>query len=102
MTSSGRWGRLPATYHRTQGVTYFHGCYSVGDDRLWSVNRRRRSTANTLAALKSIRGARPDGAPIHIILDKLSSHTGADIHRWAKKNKVELCFTPGCASWAAA
>lgn len=26
--------RLPATYHRTHGVRYFHGCYSVGDDRL--------------------------------------------------------------------
>ncbi|WP_205787113.1 helix-turn-helix domain-containing protein [Specibacter cremeus] len=24
--------RLPATYHRTEGVTYFHGCYSIGDD----------------------------------------------------------------------
>ena len=31
-----------------------HGCYSVGDDRLWGVNRRRKGTANTLAALKSI------------------------------------------------
>jgi hypothetical protein len=29
-----RW-RLAATYHRTEGVTYFHGCYSVGKDRLW-------------------------------------------------------------------
>ncbi len=29
-----------------------------------------------------------------------SSHTGADIRRWAKKNKVELCFTPTYASWA--
>ncbi|MFT9474504.1 IS630 family transposase [Streptomyces sp. 11-1-2] len=90
--------RLPATYHRTQGVTYFHGCYSVGDDRLWGVNRRRKGTANTLAALKSIRAARPDGAPIYIILDNLSSHTGADIRRWAKKNKVELCFTPTYAN----
>ena len=26
--------RLLATYHRTHGVTYFHGCYSVGDDTL--------------------------------------------------------------------
>jgi len=26
--------RLPATYHRTHGVRYFHGCYSLGDDRL--------------------------------------------------------------------
>jgi transposase len=24
--------RLPATYHRTHGVRYFLGCYSVGDD----------------------------------------------------------------------
>ncbi|WUU93431.1 hypothetical protein OHA34_17065 [Spirillospora sp. NBC_01491] len=28
------------------------------------------------------------------------AHTGADIRRWAKKNKVELCFTPTYASWA--
>ncbi|GAA2402739.1 hypothetical protein GCM10010255_40700 [Streptomyces coeruleofuscus] len=30
--------RLPATYHRTHGVRYFHGCYSVGDDTLWGAN----------------------------------------------------------------
>ncbi len=41
----------------------------MGDDRLWGVNRRRKGTANTLAALKSIRAARPDGAPIYIILE---------------------------------
>ncbi len=51
-----------ATYHRTHGVRYFHGCYSIGDDTLWGVNRRNKSAANTLAALKSIRAARPDGA----------------------------------------
>ncbi len=96
----GKPNRLPATYRRTHGVTYFHGCYSVGDDRLWRVNHRRKGTANTLAALKSIRAARPDGAPIYIILDNLSAHTGAGIRRWAKKNKVELCFTPTYASWA--
>ncbi|MEV6740086.1 IS630 family transposase [Streptomyces sp. NPDC051104] len=92
--------RLPATYHRTHGVRYFHGCYSVGDDRLWGVNRRKKGAANTLTALKSIRAARPDGAPIYVILDNLSAHKGTDIRRWAKKNKVELCFTPTYASWA--
>ncbi len=96
----GKPNRLPATYRRTHGVTYFHGCYSVGDDRLWGVNRRRKGTINSLAALKSIRAARPDGAPIYIILDNLSAHTGADIRYWAMKNKVELCFTPTYASWA--
>ena len=47
-----------------------------------------------------IRAARPDGAPIYVILVNLSAHKGADIRRWAKKHKVELCFTPTYASWA--
>src|SRR5438067_1803074 len=34
-------GRLPATYHRTHGIRYFHGCYSLGDDQLWGVVRHR-------------------------------------------------------------
>ncbi|MFD0227486.1 hypothetical protein ACFVHH_26920 [Streptomyces hirsutus] len=43
---------------------------------------------------------RPEGASTRIISDSLSAPTGADDRRWAKKNKVELCFTPACASWA--
>jgi hypothetical protein len=70
------------------------------DDRLWGVNRRKKGAANTLAALKSIRAVRPDGAPIYVIMDNLSAHKGADIRRWARKHKVELCFTPTYASWA--
>ena len=31
----GKPDRLPATYRRTHGITYSHGCYSVGDDQLW-------------------------------------------------------------------
>jgi hypothetical protein len=48
----------------------------------------------------SIRAARPDGAPIYVILDNLSAHKGEMIRRWAKKTRVELCFTPTYASWA--
>ncbi|WP_456034685.1 transposase [Streptomyces rochei] len=96
----GRPDRLPATYHRTHGVRYFHGSYSLGDDTLWGVNRRKKGAVNTLAALKTIRAARPDGAPIYVILDNLSAHKGTDIRRWAKKHKVELCFTSTYASWA--
>lgn len=73
--------RLPATYHRTHGVRYFHGCYSIGEDTLWGVNRLRKGARNTLAALKSSRAARPDGAPIYVILDNLSAHKGPDIRR---------------------
>ena len=92
--------RLPANYHKLHGVRQFHGCYSIGDDQLWGVVRQRKSAANTLAALKSIRQARPDGAPVYVILDNLSAHKGAAIRAWAARNKVELCFTPTYASWA--
>jgi hypothetical protein len=53
--------RLPATYRRTHGIRYFHGCYSLGDDQLWGVTRRRKGGDHSLSALKSIRAARPDG-----------------------------------------
>ncbi len=32
--------------------------------------------------------------------NRLSAHEGTAIRRWAKKHKVELCFTPTYASWA--
>jgi transposase len=92
--------RLPATYRRTHGIRYFHGCYSLGDDRLWGVIRLHKGGGHTLAALKSIRAARPDGAPIYVILDNLSANKTPAIRAWAKKNKVELCLTPTYASWA--
>lgn len=92
--------RLPATYHRTHGIRYFHGCYSLGDDQLWGVARRRKGGDHSLAALKSIRAARPDGAPVYVIMDNLSANKTPAIRAWARKNKVELCLTPTSASWA--
>jgi transposase len=92
--------RLPATYHRTHGIRYFHGCYSLGDDQLWGVTRLRKGGDHTLAALKSIRAARPDGAPIYVIMDNLSANKTPPIRAWARKYKVRLCFTPVNASWA--
>jgi transposase len=73
--------RLPATYHRTHGIRYFHGCYSLGDDQLWGVVRRRKGGDHSLAALRSIRAARPDGAPIYVILDNLSANRGLCIRK---------------------
>ena len=96
----GKPDRLPATYHRTHGIRYFHGCYSLGDDQLWGAVRERKGGDHSLAALKSIRAARPDGSPIYVILDNLSANKTPAIRAWARKNKVELCFTPTQASWA--
>lgn len=47
-TAGSGWGhsghpeRHPATCHRTHGVRYFHGGYSIGDDILRGINRREK------------------------------------------------------------
>ena len=92
--------RLPATYHRTHGTRYFHGCYSFGDDQLWGVMRERKGADHTLAALKSIRAARSGGYRLFVILDNLSANKTPAIRRWAERANVEMCFTPTNASWA--
>jgi transposase len=93
-------GRLRATYHRTHGIRYFHGCYALGDDQLWGVVREHKGGQHTLAALKSIRAARPGGYRLFVILDNLSANKTPAIRRWARRENVELCFTPTSASWA--
>jgi transposase len=92
--------RLPATYHRTHGIRYFHGCYSLADDQLWGVTRHRKGGDHTLAALKSIQAARPGGYRLYVILDNLSANKTPAIRSWAQRANVELCFTPTSASWA--
>jgi transposase len=92
--------RLRANYHKHCGVRQFHACYSVGDDRLWGVVRKKKGINNSLAAIKSCRAARPDGEMIYVILDNLSAHKGKKIKRWCANNNVELCFTPTYSSWA--
>ena len=49
--------RLRATYHRTHGIRYFHGCYGIGDDQLWGITREHKGGGHTLAALKSVRAS---------------------------------------------
>lgn len=92
--------RLRATYKRTHGIRYFHGCYDLSQDRLWGVLHEHKGGVHTLAALKTIRAARPDGAPIYVIEDNLSCNKTPAIRAWAKTHKVELCLTPTNASWS--
>jgi hypothetical protein len=64
------------------------------------VLRERKGADHTLAALKSIRDARPGGYRLFVILDNLSANKTPAIRLWAKCANVELCFTPTSASWA--
>jgi hypothetical protein len=86
--------RLRATYHRTHGIRYFHGCYCVGDDQLRGITREHKGADHTLAALKSIRAARPDGYRLFVIMDNLAANKTPAIRRWARRENAGLCFTP--------
>jgi DDE superfamily endonuclease len=92
--------RLRATYHRTRGIGYFHGCYCVGDDQLRGITREHKGADHRLAALKSIRAARPDGYRLFVIMDNLAANKTPAIRRWARRENAGLCFTPANASWA--
>ena len=74
--------------------------YCVGDDQLWGITREHKGADHTLAALRSIRAARPDGYRLFVIMDNLAANKTPAIRRWAKRENVELCFTPANASWA--
>ena len=39
--------RLRATYRRTHGIRYFHGCYSLSEDRLWGVLHEHKGGKHT-------------------------------------------------------
>jgi transposase len=62
--------RLRAAYHRTHGICYFRGCYGIGDDQLWGVVREHKGAGHTLAALRSVRAARPGGYRLFVIMEQ--------------------------------
>ena len=92
--------RQRASCNKLHGVRQFCGCYSVGDDELWGLVRHCKSAATTKAALRDIRARRPDGEQTYVILGNLSAHKHADTARWARRNRVELCFALTYSSWA--
>jgi transposase len=92
--------RLRASYHRTHGIRCFHGCYCVGDDQLPGVTREHKGAVHTLAALKSIRGARPGGYRLFVISGNLAANKTPAIRRWARRENAGLCLTPASASRA--
>ena len=64
------------------------------------MTREHKGGGHTLAALKPVRGTRPGGYRLFVIMDNLSANKTPAIRRWAKRENVELCFTPVNASWA--
>ena len=64
------------------------------------ITREHKGASHTLAALRSIRAARPGGYRLFVIMDNLAANKTPAIRRWARRENVELCLTPTNASWA--
>lgn len=95
----GKPHRIPATYHKDQGVRHWFGAYHMGGDRLWGRLERRKGGRPWLRHLKRIRKRFPPEQRIYVIQDNLSAHTTPEVRRWAKGNRVVLVPTPTNASW---
>ena len=65
--------RLPAAYHRTHGIRYFHGCYDLAQDRLWGITRLHKGGKYTSPRSRAS-GWPTDDKPIYVILDNLSAN----------------------------
>jgi hypothetical protein len=79
---------------------YRHGCYDLSQDKPWGALRRRRGGDHTPSALRTIRAARPDDAPLYVIMDDLSANKTPAPRARAAAHDVGWCFTPTSASWA--
>ncbi len=89
--------RLRANYKKNCGARQFHGCYDYANDTIWGVVRRRKSIANSLAAIKSCRERRLDGEMVYVILDNLSAHKSKKILAWCHKNNSSCASRPPTA-----
>ncbi len=72
----------------------------MGDDQLRGITREHKGAGHTLAALKPVRAARPDGYRLFVIMDNLAANKTPAIRRWARRENAGLCFTPANASRA--
>ena len=89
--------RLPAI-PSPHGIRYLHGCYSLGDDQVRGITRRREGGDHTLSALKSIRILILT-APRLRDPDNLSANKTPAIRAWAAKKRSGLLHAAS-ASWA--
>ena len=92
--------RLRANYHRTHGIRYFHGCYSLGDDQLWGVTREHKGAGQHpgRAQIDPGRPARRLPAVRHPGQPGREQDPGHP--PLGPAENVELCLTPTSASWA--
>ncbi len=93
----GRPDRLPATYHRYQGVQHLLAAYDLEEDKLYAHMKPRKRWQEFMQFLRYLR-ARYNGK-LYLVLDNFSPHKKAEILEYAGENDIELVFLPTNASW---
>ena len=91
--------RLRATYSRKCGTEQLLAFYDVHADCLQGTVRKRKTSADVLAAFRRLRACYPAETRIYLIMDNLSSHKQKDIASFMKDNNMEVAWTPTYASW---
>jgi transposase len=91
--------RLRATYNRRHGVRYIFGALDVHADHLRARMRPRRTGAETLWFMRTIRHSYRSRQRIYWIQDNLSANWTPDIRGFAANHRIELVPTPTYASY---
>lgn len=95
----GKSDRVPATYHRTEGVRYLHAAYDLSEDKMYGHMKSRKTHLEFLSFLKYLRSLHPILVLLYVILDNASAHTVTRVLEYARKHRIRLIFTPTNASW---
>jgi transposase len=91
--------RVPATYHRGQGVKHLLAAYDLAQDRMYAHMKEHKTNVEFLAFLKYLRSLYPLDVLLYLILDNFSPHTVPRILEYMAANRIEIALTPTNASW---
>lgn len=91
--------RLRATFNRRHGTRYVLGAYDVHADYLRTRMRPRRTGAENLRFMRTIRSSYPRRTRLFWIQDNLSANWTPDIRDYADESNIELVAVPTYASY---
>jgi len=96
---AGRPERHRATFNRRHGTRYVLGAYDVHADYLRTRLRPRRTGAENLRFMRTIRNCYPRRLRLFWIQDNLSANWTPDIRHYAEQSNIELVAVPTYASY---
>jgi transposase len=91
--------RLRATYNRKCGTEQLLAFYDVHADCLQGMVRKRKTSADVLAAFHRLRACYPAEVRIYLIMDNLSSHKQREVQAFIDGSNMEVAWTPTYSSW---